>query len=123
MKEQNKLLYKVIRRSTDVVGAVLVLLAVLFGTGILTGQPEINGSFEEADLELGSEVFQNNCARCHGERGRQIAGDVVLQDSNLEKQEIATVVKQGRGEMPAFQDELTDEEITAVSAYVNELRQ
>jgi mono/diheme cytochrome c family protein len=72
-----------------------------------------------------------NCAMCHGEKGDKKYRDATdLVASSLNQEGIELIVREGttrdlkRGQvrMPGFAGTLTDEEITAVSAYVQSLR-
>lgn len=74
--------------------------------------------------EQGAAVFETqSCGGCHtlsaaGSTG--ITGPN-LDETQLSEAEIAAVVTNGRGErMPAFGDNLDDEEIASVAAYVSE---
>lgn len=70
----------------------------------------------------GRQLFLDNCAACHQPTGKGIAGafpalagsKVVLGDPK----EPITRVLNGRGGMPAFQNDLSDAEISAVLTYV-----
>lgn len=70
----------------------------------------------------GRQLYLDNCAACHQETGKGIAGafpalagsKVVLGDPK----EPITRVLNGRGGMPAFQNDLSDAEISAILTYV-----
>jgi len=70
----------------------------------------------------GRQLFLDNCAACHQPTGKGVAGafpalagsKVVLGDPK----EPITRVLNGRGGMPAFQNDLSDAEISAVLTYV-----
>lgn len=123
MKEHIKLLYKAIRRLGDLVGIILLIIAVLFGSGALTGQRIDRGLYKNVNMEEGAYIFGNKCAQCHGIEGEVQIGQLRLQESLLAPAGIERVIREGRGDMPSFQDELTEEEIAAVTAYVINLKE
>jgi mono/diheme cytochrome c family protein len=91
---------------------------------------------DEASLQIGRELFNKNCAACHGERGR---GDGLAAASLSIKPPdygsghldihtdgdifywIQNGISQG-SPMPAFKDRLTDDEIWHIVNYVRRLR-
>jgi mono/diheme cytochrome c family protein len=85
-------------------------------------------------LAIGEEIYVANCAECHGDEGRgdgeraitesRDAGDLTdLQSmSSLSDNHIFVNVNEGAGsEMPAFGDDLTQDEQQAVVAYARRL--
>lgn len=79
------------------------------------------GPADAAD-PAGEGLFVANCSACHQRNGQGIpqafpalAGDALVQD---DPRRIATVLLNGRGGMPAFKAQLTDEQIAAVASYV-----
>ena len=73
----------------------------------------------------GAAVFAGNCAGCHGGdggggTGPQLSdGQVLASFPNVEDQ--ITLVTGGRGNMPAFGDQLSEDEIRAVVEYTRTL--
>ena len=76
-------------------------------------------------------LFKQKCAKCHGQDGAgnnygQIIGTTNL--TNPEWQEraddkrIINSIKHGRGQMPAFGEKLSEEQITSLMLYVRTLR-
>ena len=61
-------------------------------------------------------VFGNVCASCHGQDGSGGTGPDLRQLTNVDA--IEEQVRNGGGGMPAYEGQLTDEEIEAVSEYV-----
>lgn len=83
---------------------------------------------EEPPAARAREIFASLCARCHGSDGR---GDVradpsitppSFHDAAFQKKfsdaDLARVIRQGKGSMPAFASAYDDEEITALVALV-----
>ena len=69
---------------------------------------------------LGREVFSAQCASCHTFAAAGATGTVGpnLDETQLGEDEIAAIVREGRGGMPAFAGRLGDEEIEAVARFV-----
>ena len=81
-------------------------------------------SVAEISLASGSTIFQAQCAACHQGGGNIIRRGKNLKLKTLERNHVETVeaiqalVTQGKGNMSAYGDRLSVEEITAVSEYV-----
>jgi mono/diheme cytochrome c family protein len=67
----------------------------------------------------GQALYINNCVVCHGEDGALGAGGSKnLQLSMKDKNEMATIILNGKNGMPAFNDYLSNEEVMAMVAYI-----
>ena len=64
----------------------------------------------------GQQIFVDNCAGCHKEDGSGGFGPNIQNEDNLDK--VVNQVTNGGSQMPAFQGQLTDAQIQAVSNYV-----
>jgi cytochrome c551 len=68
----------------------------------------------------GAAIYQANCAACHGAEGQGGVGPSLQGIGEVHTvQELAEVITNGRGAMPAWQGRLTPEEINAVATYVS----
>ena len=86
-------------------------------------QPETD---EQAVMAHGLWVYQEFCARCHGDNGEGRSGCCCKQGpplvgSELTRWQVRAATRQGMPGMPAFRGRLSDAEITAVAAYVQRL--
>jgi cytochrome c oxidase subunit I len=132
------------RRPVAVVGAlwtllVLALLALAFAVGFFLGRisdddggsggaggavtEQATEGTEGGDAQSlpGAEVFASaGCGSCHalGAAGSEGAVGPDLDGSQLDEQQIAEVVAAGRAGMPAFADQLSEEEIAQVAEYL-----
>jgi mono/diheme cytochrome c family protein len=124
------------------------ILAALLSAALLAGcsneQPESQRTgarqYDTNMLALGQRVFQNHCAVCHGPVGEAKPGwqkpgpDGKLQppplDDNgrtwrLSTSRIKQFIRQGspggRGNMPAWQGKLTEQELDAVVTWITSL--
>jgi mono/diheme cytochrome c family protein len=70
----------------------------------------------------GEEIFVDNCGTCHMLSAAGPSGTVgpSLDGLGLDASAVETQVREGGGGMPAFEGQLSAEEIEAVSAYVAE---
>jgi mono/diheme cytochrome c family protein len=80
---------------------------------------------DDAELVTGEQVYQDSCARCHGEAGGGGAGPK-LSDGRVvedfpEAAAQAEVIRVGRGAMPAWEGTLSPEQIDAVVRYTREV--
>jgi cbb3-type cytochrome c oxidase subunit III len=100
---------------------------LLVGVGLLVSSLAFRAAVPAAD---GAAIFKKNCTMCHGADGKGFPAlktpnftDPKWQSSATDK-EIREAVKNGKKgtTMPAFGDQLKDEEISAVIAYVRSLK-
>src|SRR3954452_5809968 len=68
----------------------------------------------------GKKVFQGNCGSCHTLSAAGTSGQVGpnLDSVSLSAAQIESIVRGGRGAMPAFDGRLSSKEISAVAAFV-----
>jgi polyvinyl alcohol dehydrogenase (cytochrome) len=84
----------------------------------LGGKAAAGASSGGSSAVSGEDVYQANCARCHGGTGHGGSGpSMVGVAGRLSKAEHLKVVRNGRAGMPAWKDDLSDEEIEAVVEY------
>jgi cytochrome c oxidase cbb3-type subunit 3 len=105
----------------------LVLIAVVLAAACSNEDtPALSGDqADDAALLTGQRVYDDNCARCHGNAGGGGAGPK-LSDGEVVKdfpdpEDQAEVIRKGRGAMPAWENKLTSEEIDAVVRYTREV--
>lgn len=72
------------------------------------------------DAAAGQEVFVANCGSCHTLEAAGTTGNVGpnLNDSSFDQGAVEEQVAQGGGGMPAFEGQLSEEEIQNVAAFV-----
>jgi mono/diheme cytochrome c family protein len=84
----------------------------------------------KGDSGSGEALFHERCIGCHGPDGRaqtemgKKAGAADLTSDVVQRQgdsELATIVKDGKGKMPAAGKSLSDEEIHALITYIRQL--
>ena len=96
--------------------------------GTDTGETETETETEteaegEGDREAGAEVFAaNGCGSCHTFEEAESTGTVGpnLDEASPPLEEAVEVITNGRGAMPAFGDQLSEQQIRDVAAYVSE---
>ncbi|WP_100010431.1 cytochrome c551 [Lentibacillus sediminis] len=106
-------------------GMILVLTAC-GGGGENEEQPaetgdagtEQSGEGGTTDTAAAEEIFQNNCANCHGGDLSGGAGpDLREVGSAYSQEEIADIIQNGIGSMPA-QSQVTGEDLEALSSWL-----
>ena len=109
------------------VGTVVLAAAGLMLAACSPGSPDApTGPGGEVDpvLELGQQVYENECARCHGAAGGGGFGSELADGKVVEAYpDIADeieIIANGRNGMPGFADRLSAEEIEAVTRYTRE---
>jgi mono/diheme cytochrome c family protein len=108
--------------------------ALMLGAGywggemLLNAEPQVSGAIsvwaqnEPAAVIRGHDLFLLNCAHCHGDdaRGTEEAPD--LSKFNKSEARIASVVKNGiKGEMPRFDQKLTDADVQSLIRFIRSL--
>jgi cbb3-type cytochrome c oxidase subunit III len=76
----------------------------------------------QGDAKRGYNLFDHNCAHCHGDDARGDEGPSLY---NLAKSDarITTIIKGGvKGEMPSFAKKFSDADVQALIAYVRTLK-
>lgn len=88
-----------------------------------TTQEEILSAMGESTLTNAKSIYVQVCANCHGEDGRKkLAGATDLSVSSLSQNDRKLIIEKGRGMMPAFGDQLTEQETEALAAYTMTLK-
>jgi mono/diheme cytochrome c family protein len=115
-----------LRRVSYIVEALVGIIVIVTVVLLFANDPERPPAAPAAAVEAaggvdGAAVFGDNCAGCHGGDGSggigpRLAGGRVVQRFPDPAEQIA-VVTDGRGGMPAWRDQLTEEEIAAVVEY------
>lgn len=82
-----------------------------------------------ADIANGAKIFEVQCAGCHANGGNIVRRGKTLKLKALQRNQvdtqaaIATLVTNGKANMSAYKDRLSQAEIEDVSAYVLEMAQ
>ena len=107
---------------------LVVIGAAALGAACAPGSPDAptgpDGAVDPV-LEAGQQVYENECARCHGESGgggfgsKLAEGQVAVVYPDI-ADEIA-IIAGGRNGMPAYSVRLDPEEIEAVARYTREV--
>jgi len=79
----------------------------------------------DPELANGQDVFNSNCARCHGPNGEGGVGPALgngrVEEAYPDIADQIAVITDGRNGMPAWGDELSEQEIHDVARYEREL--
>lgn len=95
--------------------ATVALIAL---TGCSLGRP--------AEDATGEEIFNQLCARCHGENLEGVIGPSLGPGSSVADEAdeyIEFTIMHGRGRMPSFSSTLDQDQIDRVVAYIRQVQQ
>ncbi len=85
--------------------------------------PAISPTEEQPAVALGRDLFLMNCAHCHGDDARGTMEGPDLTNIKKSESRIASVVKGGiRGEMPRFDQKLTDADVQVLIRFLRSLK-
>lgn len=103
----------------------VALLVLALGLGVAAcgddDDPDTTTTTEtEATTAAGREIFVANCGSCHALSDAGTSGAIgpSLDGIGLDGSAVEEQVRNGGGGMPAFEGQLSDDQIGAVSAYV-----
>ena len=87
------------------------LSALLFSISLVHAQ--------EGAVAAGEALYEEHCATCHGERLRPTGAAPDLKNLTADdRAKFETIVWNGRGQMPAWQGIITEDERAAIWAYI-----
>lgn len=75
-------------------------------------------------LVSGRDVYESNCARCHGSAGGGGTGPTLagrVAERYPDPADQADLIRRGPGAMPSFAERLSDDEVDAVVRYTREV--
>lgn len=104
-------------------------MRALFVTAVLVAGLAPAFPADAADLALGEKIYLKRCASCHAADGRgdaKMAGilKVTIRDLRATAKsdaELRTIIAGGKPPMPAFEKQLSSDELQAVVAYSKSL--
>ena len=111
--------------------AGLLVVMLLFGPAVIAHDKNQAGAAAAGSAMYGggagvngAVVFKDNCGSCHTLSTAGTNGQVGpnLDNTTLAVPDIESTVRNGKGGMPAFGDQLSDAQIKAVAAYVDASR-
>jgi mono/diheme cytochrome c family protein len=89
--------------------------------GLLVGTAVLSVALARAQsaADAGRDLYTEHCATCHGERlnATGAAPDLKLLRAD-QKTHFDEIVRNGKGQMPAWEGMISDEEISQIWAYV-----
>ncbi len=108
------------RRLVGAPAAALILVVVAVALTIVLPGAVAQEPAQVGDANAGRQVFASNCAACHGAaaQGRGSAPALIGVVDHHSVDEVETVIRRGRGGMPAFDARLSDAEIDDVLAFL-----
>lgn len=96
----------------------IVLLFFLFQACGSKGEKGI----ADNERPSGVGIYKQECSACHGSSGNLMMGGAKdLTKSTLELSEIQSIIRSGKGTMPAYGEKMNPAEIEALAEYVQAL--
>lgn len=96
----------------------IVLLFFLFQACGFKGEKGI----ADNERPSGVGIYKQECSACHGSSGNLMMGGAKdLTKSTLELSEIQSIIRSGKGTMPAYGEKMSPAEIEALAEYVQAL--
>lgn len=93
------------------------MIGYLTGCG---GGERSDGTAADNELAL-PKAYQQNCMSCHGkELQGKVGPSLQTVGSRMSEEEIAALIRQGKGGMPAYGTRLSGEDIQALAAWLAE---
>jgi mono/diheme cytochrome c family protein len=91
-------------------------IGFLVGTAVLAHIAPVRA---QSAADAGRELYAEHCAQCHGERLMETgaAPDLKLLRAD-QRARFDEIVRDGKGQMPAWAGMITDEEIDQIWAYI-----
>jgi mono/diheme cytochrome c family protein len=105
-----------------VLSAAFIFLETSFMPGTIT-----DGFISSAQTISGEDLYKNNCARCHGDKGEGDKGPNLTTKKKQEKwkdsdEKLVSKITKGGWGMPAFGKKLKADEIKSIAEYVRSLK-
>lgn len=100
----------------------LIIALLLTATFLLS--PLFTAAVAAAELDSGAQVFEAQCIGCHINGGNIVRRGKTLKLKALQRngmdsiEAITAIVTNGKGNMSAYKDRLTEQQIQDVAAYV-----
>jgi len=100
--------------------SIWLLFIVMYSCSTEQDQEPLVGT----PMEKGEQLYQMNCARCHGTDGSKGAsGAKNLKSSVMSKEQIYSIIQNGKGTMPAYKNTIkSDSSMIWLVEYVQTLR-
>jgi len=101
---------------------LIAIASTLTATGLLA-QP--SGAKQENVAE-GAKIFKRSCSVCHSLRpnqtknGRSLSAALRRHPSAKSQERVRRIIAEGTGNMPAFKDRLSPDEISALIAFLKQ---
>ena len=93
--------------------------SVIVAAGALIGVCAVASAQDQAQIEAGEALYDEHCGSCHGEKLRSSGAVPDLRTLAAdERPRFDQAVLDGRGQMPAWRGQLSEQELEQLWAYV-----
>jgi mono/diheme cytochrome c family protein len=89
--------------------------------GMRRGGPGGGGGPVDASAS-GADIFKQKCSGCHGADGHGARGPSLVSAAGDSEAELQKTISDGKGKMPPFKGQLSDDQVKKVAAYVKTLK-
>jgi uncharacterized membrane protein SirB2 len=111
------------RGSKPLATLALLLIIAAYGLAEVHKKKAAGPAVAKSVIE-GKEIYIQKCVACHGDDGKKQLGDAAdLNSSMMRPDEAGVLIKEGKGMMPGFQDQLNSEQVDAVVDYIQTLKE
>jgi cytochrome c len=92
-----------------------------------TTQAQSNADRNTAAVHAGQDIYTHKCLQCHSVNegevrfGPSLYGEMRKPNPKKSSSEVRSILENGKGKMPSFQDKLTKEDIDNLLAYLRTL--
>ena len=92
-----------------ILGRAVIVFVALLGNSVAAAQ----------SADAGAQIYEENCATCHGERLRPTGAAPDLKKLTADRKDFfEKMVNDGKGQMPAWGGVISDEQREAIWAYI-----
>lgn len=102
-----------------VLGITLMIVISFVGLNQMTSEDGEGGGEQQEATTNPEEIYQQNCASCHGgDLSGQVGPSLQQVGGSLSKDEIANIIQNGKGSMPP--QNLGNEQVDAIASWLSE---
>ena len=112
---------------------VVLVVFMLMGVAVFSSRTNAVLSDEHkisSDNNSARDLYQKNCARCHGADGKSDtelgrlydSPDLTRDTKRMSQKQMTRLISNGKGGMPAFKKKLNSKEIASLVNYVRSLK-
>jgi mono/diheme cytochrome c family protein len=112
------------KKKSKIAGIISLILFVYVYALAETKSPDLNIGSSSGGVEVvGEKIYKKKCRICHGNDGDKGFSDATaLSTSIIERDAMLAMIRKGKNAMPAFEEKLSEQEMSDVADFVLTLR-